>query len=98
MKKSTKFNKEMCKQCRFHGRISGVDTGTVFCNYASLNDTTCLYRKGRHVVDMRGYDHDNCKLFEAGKKMLDKSNWQKNNMSGLRNLGGLYEDRISKGG
>ncbi len=76
MKKSTKFNKEMCKQCRFHGRISGVDTGTVFCNYASLTDSSCLYRKGSHIFDKRGNEPENCKLYEEGTKIRDKSNWQ----------------------
>ena len=98
MKRKTKFDKEKCKTCKFHGKISGVDTGTVFCNYASLNDSTCLYRTGSHVFDKRGNDPDKCKLYEEGKKIVDSANWQENNMSGLRNLGGLYENRVSKGG
>lgn len=98
MKQKSKFNKDMCKTCKFHGRITGIDTGSVFCNYASLNDETCLHRKGSRVIDRRGNNYDKCKLYEEGNQMRDSSNWQENNMSGMRNLGGRYEDRVSKGG
>ena len=44
----------------------------VYCNYASINDKTCLKAVGREVIDSRGYDYDGCKLFEEGKALCDR--------------------------
>ena len=81
-----KFKKSKCKRCIYHGKISGVSN--VFCNYASLEGHSCLYRQESHIVDKRGCDYENCLLFQEGKAKRDHSDWQENNMSGLRNLGG----------
>ena len=37
---------------------------TMYCNYAAINDQTCLHKVDGKVVDRRGTDKDNCLLFE----------------------------------
>lgn len=56
-------NKEQCRKCKWSGgKQDGMQT--LFCNYASQNDHTCLQRKGSKIVDIRGNDKRNCLLFE----------------------------------
>ena len=81
-----KFKKSRCKKCKYHGTLSGVQK--VFCNYASLEGHSCIYRQGSHIIDKRGCDYENCLLFKKGKALRDNSDWKENNMSGLKNLGG----------
>ena len=73
----TVFNKEKCVKCKYHNYLSNL-TGTstrdykikhCFCNRAVLTKETCLKRIGKEVVDRRGTDPDNCKLFEEGKRL-----------------------------
>lgn len=86
MKVKSTFDKNKCKTCMYHGNLSGVDNTTIFCNYASLTDSSCLYRKGSHIFDKRGNEPENCKLYEEGAKIRDKSNWQENHMQGMKGL------------
>jgi len=75
-----KFDKKKCLKCRYHGTGCGGypvklnDRGitvTVYCNYTTLMDDTCLKRVKGEIVDRRGEDYHDCKLFEEGKAMED---------------------------
>ena len=56
-------NKEQCRKCKFSGgKQDGMET--MYCNYAAINDQTCLHKVDGKVVDRRGNDKDNCLLFE----------------------------------
>ena len=80
MKHRAKFSKTKCKTCAYHGSITGIATGTIYCNYGAIAESSCLYR-GKHgeVLDRRGDDRFNCKLYMKGAKIRDKQNWQESN-------------------
>lgn len=73
MEHKSKFNKQKCVTCKYHGKASTADgTGNknlngVHCYYANTGET-CLRRVGNKVIDIRGEDFNNCKLYERGKK------------------------------
>ena len=75
MKNKPKFNKSKCLKCKYHGLGCGGYTVRrnksmvhVYCNYAFINDMTCLQPGPRNTtIDLRGDDYDNCKLFVEGK-------------------------------
>ena len=54
----------MCKKCKYKGG-SAADHFRVFCDYSGKSDGTAL-KKGRKgtVIDSRGDDMNDCKLFE----------------------------------
>lgn len=70
-----KFNSDKCATCRYHGTRGMGNTvhkedGTtirVYCNYSGHSNTTCL-KPGPHntVVDTRGNEYNNCKLYLEG--------------------------------
>ena len=87
-----KFDKHKCAKCKYHGstscgtvvRLKG-QPNRVHCDYAFATDCTCLKPGPNNtVIDMRGDDYDNCKLFVEGKP--DRSKVQ-------INMGKRYEDR-----
>ena len=62
-------NREMCSRCKYRG--GSVDSPfTMFCNYAFIADETCLKRVGDQVIDIRGKDMNDCKLFEEGRPVI----------------------------
>ena len=62
-------NREMCKKCIYHGgRLS--EKVAIFCDYSGKSGTTCLYLRKNKVVDRRGNDPNNCRLFDDGKKKV----------------------------
>lgn len=75
-----KFDKEKCATCRWscvNGNL-GYTTGYfdekaqkypihVYCN-VSATGNTCLEREGNKLVDRRGEDYDNCKLYVTDAK------------------------------
>ena len=61
----SKFNKQKCKQCVYH-RVMGAH---VICNFATVTDTTCLHLEENKVVDYRGEDYNNCKIFIKGARI-----------------------------
>lgn len=75
-----KFNKQKCLKCKYHGLGCGGypakvgfngRTVSVYCNYSIL-ERTCLKRlKNGQVIDLRGDDYNDCKLFEAGKAEVE---------------------------
>ena len=75
-----KFDKRKCLKCKYHGLGCGgypVKVGfngksiPVFCNY-SLSERTCLRKqKDGQIIDIRGNDYNNCKLYEAGKPEVE---------------------------
>lgn len=80
MKTQTR-NREKCRKCIYHGgRISeGV---AIFCDYSGKADETCLKLVDGKVVDMRGNDLEDCKLFDDGKKNVKhpyRKLWHKEN-------------------
>ena len=77
MSVKTKFDKHKCAKCRYRGMgcgASSIKVGSrmlaIYCNYC-ITGTTCLKADGKNVVDRRGKDYNNCKLFEEGP-MLER--------------------------
>lgn len=76
-----KFDKKKCLTCTYHGdgvgycvRIpakGGTFTHkTVNCNYAGVTGETCLKPAPNNtIIDLRGDDYDNCKLYKEGKQI-----------------------------
>lgn len=63
-------NSKLCLKCKWHGYIGhNGEWEEVYCNYASLNYTTCKKRDG---TDIRGDDPDSCLLFAEGDKVKKK--------------------------
>ena len=79
----SKFNKKKCEQCKYHGYFGSKSQNAyssneaalnhVMCEYAKCNKTTCLRLVGKELVDLRGSDYNNCKLFEKGKRQSDQN-------------------------
>lgn len=69
--KKAKFDKKKCLKCKYHGLGVGysvkASNGTfkrVFCDYSGITDSTCLKPGPNHtVIDLRGDDYKNYKLF-----------------------------------
>lgn len=60
----TKFDKQKCKSCMYCGRRQTYHSaGFMYCNYAGIEGQTCLHKVGKDIVDRRGDDYDNCKLY-----------------------------------
>lgn len=80
MKPDTKFDTEKCKKCQFRGLISGAtkqrtlkNTANIICNYSGVTGITCLYaERPNKIIDRRGDDRENCKLFKEGKIIKPK--------------------------
>lgn len=78
----SKFDKKKCLRCKHHGTGCGghpVQTKTrvisVYCNYADDN-RTCLKRlENGEIIDQRGNDYYNCKLYEEGKAKGGAAKW-----------------------
>ena len=66
----SKFNKQKCRNC-VYGRLMGTK---IICNFATVTDTTCLHIEEDKVVDYRGSDYNNCKLYKRGKA-IDNQKW-----------------------
>lgn len=72
-----KFDKSRCLKCVFRLEdTSGYstknargDTVTLVCNYAGVTGHTCLHTVGKKVVDKRGDDYNDCKLFKKGERL-----------------------------
>ena len=60
------FNKTKCKKCKYRAKCNGEGVKVLACNYSSYHGT-CLKRVGKEVIDLRGNDPDNCKLYEEGE-------------------------------
>ena len=75
-----KFDKRKCLKCKWHGLGCGgypVRVGfngrtlPIYCNY-SISERTCLKKlKDGSIIDSRGDDYNNCKLFEPGKAEVE---------------------------
>lgn len=62
-------NREMCSRCKYRG--GAVDSPSLmFCNYAAITDETCLKRVGNQIIDIRGKDMNDCKLFDEGRPVV----------------------------
>lgn len=69
MKPKSKFNKKRCMKCKWSSRVSYGFNNDGFTPKEQL---CCMYKKDtgnlvmidKKVVDLRGDDYDNCKLFE----------------------------------
>lgn len=75
------FDKSKCKQCKFHGYFgskSGASYNSeynhIMCDYAKYNKRTCLRKQGTSVIDIRGDDPKNCKLFIKGRRPEEMTN------------------------
>ena len=76
-----KFNKRKCYDCMCHaehscGTTVEVDNRhvNVLCNYACATGETCLTQGANHtIIDRRGDEYDNCKLFKRGVALTVKS-------------------------
>lgn len=69
-----KFNKNKCATCQYRGigsvgypvRINDMSV-RVYCNYSGITNVTCLRpASSTEVVDLRGEDYNNCKLYKEG--------------------------------
>lgn len=69
-------NKRKCKKCIYHGGSIGRKS-SITCDYSGKTDTTCLTLENGKVVDRRGNDMNNCKLFDDGRKRKNplKKQW-----------------------
>ncbi len=65
MEHKSKFNKNKCKKCKYHGGAN-INGNTIHCYYANTGKT-CLHRVGKEIIDRRGNDYNNCLLYERGK-------------------------------
>lgn len=70
----SKFDKTKCAKCQYRGigsigqpcRIKGRYI-RLYCNFSGITDITCLKPEvNNNVVDLRGEDYNNCKLFIEG--------------------------------
>ena len=66
IKRTIKHSKKRCRRCIYRGNMQGPSL--LFCNYAAVTDRTCLRREGNKVIDIRGEEYEQCKLFEEGIK------------------------------
>ena len=64
-----KFDKNKCVKCKYHGvgmgysvKING-ETRLIHCNANGFNITTVTRSPEGKVIDMRGEDYKNCRLF-----------------------------------
>jgi hypothetical protein len=71
--KKAKFSKRKCLRCKYHGigcggytTIKNGKSVQVYCNY-SVTEDTCLKLVDGKVIDQRGDDYYNCKLFSEGR-------------------------------
>lgn len=77
MLKTQTRNRDMCRKCRYRGgRLS--EKVAIFCDYSGKTERTCLTLQDGKVVDLRGNDKNNCKLFNDGKKRKNplKKKWR----------------------
>lgn len=73
-RKKPKFDKQKCLKCKYHGigkcgyfTRAGSKATKVFCDYATIAKSTCLKPINiTDVVDLRGTEYNNCKLFAEG--------------------------------
>lgn len=66
MLKTQTRNRDMCRKCRYRGgRLS--EKVAIFCDYSGKTGATCLRLEHGKVVDKRGDDLEDCKLFDDGK-------------------------------
>lgn len=77
--KNGKFNKKKCEECKFHGYFgsksgasNNYSVNHIMCDFAKYNKMTCLRRNGKSVIDLRGDDPENCKLYIKGKRPEDE--------------------------
>lgn len=68
------YNKKKCRKCKYSSYIGGghkkyTSDLKITCNYSMITDQTCLFRKNGKIVDRRGNDPENCKLFDDGNKI-----------------------------
>lgn len=66
-----KFSKTRCKSCIYH-RGGTQGKGALYCNYASIANQTCLHLEDKKVVDRRGDDYYDCKLYKKGEIHSEK--------------------------
>lgn len=72
-----KFDKKRCATCQFHtgGAIESNGKVRISCNYGIITGSSCLKRQNDgSVMDSRGDDYSNCKLYEKGAAVRD---WRK---------------------
>lgn len=69
-KHATKFDKRRCLKCAYHAGCNteiGGQYSRVICNYACIEQSSCLKRADDgSVIDSRGDDFYNCRLFKRG--------------------------------
>ena len=72
--RKAKFDKFKCYKCKYHGMGVGYSIRVngkvlkVHCNYCGINKSSCLRKQeDGTVIDIRGNDFSNCKLFEEGE-------------------------------
>ena len=73
-KDKPKFQKNKCIKCKYHTKqVSGAyqarvggKTIPVACDYSTVTGRTCLTEVNGKIVDRRGNDYYNCKLFVKG--------------------------------
>ena len=62
------YKKSKCRKCKYHAKVNGLTT----CDYAIKSaNGSCLKRKGKEIIDIRGGDRDNCLLYDPGKPARD---------------------------
>lgn len=60
------YDKKKCKKCKYHGNLG--DKSGIYCNYTVLSGCgICLKRVGSEVIDTRGGDPKECRLYEKGR-------------------------------
>ena len=77
-------NKVKCYTCKYHGFFGAInkkeDEATkiakVCCDYARFEKRTCLRKVGKEIVDIRGDDPENCKLYCKGERIKSSTAMQ----------------------
>ena len=70
------FDKTKCAKCKYHGYLGSISQTqsdesrerVIYCDYAHLQNQTCLYADGKKTLDRRGTDPNKCALYEKGTR------------------------------
>lgn len=71
------FNKKRCEKCEYGMKYSGIqvmsrgkehEPNGYLCGYCILTNNTCLTVEKGKVIDRRGEDPGNCKIFKKGTR------------------------------
>jgi hypothetical protein len=84
------WDKAKCYKCKYHtymgnladnrkpyDKLSSFERGNIACYRSVIANQSCLVAVGRKVIDRRGDDYKNCKLYEPATepRVSDFGKW-----------------------